>query len=238
MLMQRVLIAETSEEFGAALANLLVDTFAVQRCADGLTAMELMERFSPDVLVLDLMLPRLDGLGMLEEVRRVHPECDVMVTTRFVSDFVLAGLERLGVHYLMIEPCNLNSAAQRVRELAEASAGKLPRTPDPRSAASNLLRELGISTRRRGFVCLREAVLLYVRDPMQSVTKELYPAVGRICGCNPAQAERVIRLAIQAACDTPTEQWQQVFGHRGQSGRPSNGLFIARAAEILLSGEI
>ena len=236
MTLQRVLIADSSEEFRRELARCLSDDFAVQHCGDGKTALHLMDSFCPDVLVMDVMLPHLDGLGVLSEIAQAYPACTVLVTTRFISDYVLHSLESMGVRYVIMKPCSIRSTAQRVRDLAASCAVPMPLAPEPRSAVNNLLVNLGIPTRRRGYACLREAILLYARNPAQSVTKELYPAVAERCSGTSAQVERAIRSAIAAAWERRAGRyWQLLFPEEEARKVPrlTNALFISRIAEHL-----
>ena len=111
---------------------------------------------------------------------------------------------------------------------------------DPGSRASALLLTLGIPPKLRGFAYLKEAVILYREDPLQSVTKVLYPEVAKRCGCAPMHVERSIRSAIDAGWKRRDEQvWRLYFQADREGGirRPSNGEFISRLADSLQSQE-
>ena len=100
---------------------------------------------------------------------------------------------------------------------------------------------MGVSTKLRGYAYLREAVLLMIQNPMQSITKELYPGVAKQFSSTPTQVERSIRNAIQHAWERRNEeQWLQVFqpDKAGKIARPSNAAFISRLADRLLLDQL
>lgn len=232
----KLLIAVGNEEFRRALADALRGACQVRQCAEGNQARELLVSFRPDVLVLDLMLPGLDGISLLRWAEGEGLRTRVLATTRFASDYILQQLSQLGVGYLMLEPCDLGAVVGHIRALGAGARPRPTAGTDPRSQVSNLLLALGIPTKLRGYGYLREAVLLMVEKPTQSITKELYPEVARICGCAPAHVERSIRSAVEAAWERRDERLWRMYFPQDRSGnipRPSNGTFVTRLAESL-----
>lgn len=233
----KLLIAEGTEDFRLALAELLQGMYAVQECADGNQALEFMHSFMPDILVLDLMLPGLDGISLLQTAADAGLTPMVLATSRFVSDYVMDAVDRLGVQYLMVKPCDIRATVSRIGDLSKRiKQPQLFTQPDPRTYVSNLLLTLGIPTKLKGYGYLREAIQLMARDPDQSITKELYPAVANICGGAAVHVERSIRSAIAAAWEKRDEQlWQQFFPADGDgtTHRPTNAAFISRLADSL-----
>lgn len=236
MQMLRVLVAEEDEEFCKALAEQMQGLYQVRSCREGNEALAMLRTFKPDVLVLDLMLPGLDGISLLQDAvaSGLHPA--VLATTRFASNYILETLTRLGVGYLMMKPCDVKATVCRVADLSQRMGSPLFSHPDPRTTASNLLLSLGVPTKLRGYGYLREAVLLMAGNPDQSITKELYPAVGRLCGATPVQVERSMRSAIHAAwCQGDRQLWKLYFGpaQAGFPQKPTNAAFISRMADAL-----
>ena len=90
---KKLLIAEGTEDFRAALTDSLRGAFHLRECGDGNLAMEMLRRFQPDILVLDLMLPGLDGISLLQMAAAAGIRPMVLATTRFVSDYVLEAIE-------------------------------------------------------------------------------------------------------------------------------------------------
>lgn len=233
---RKLLIAEGSEDLRTALADLFRGSCQVQTCSDGNEARQALCRFSPDVMVLDLMLPGLDGITLLQWARDQGICPTVLATTRFCNDYVAESAQRLGVSYLMIKPCSLNAIAARVADLNRRIPTKTVTGQDPEARVGALLLALGIPTKLRGSVYLRQAILLYARDPLQSITKMLYPEVAKCCGCAPSHVERCIRSAVDAGWKKrDNEIWKLYFRQDGEGRvqRPSNGAFISRLAESL-----
>lgn len=236
MQMPRVLIAEENEEFRTALAEQMRGLYQVRTCREGNEALAVLRDYRPDVLVLDLMLPGLDGLSLLQNAASEGLRPAVLATTRFASDYILESLKRLGVGYLMIKPCDISATVCRVADLSQRMGSPLFSHPDPRITVSNLLLSLGVPTKLRGYGYLREAVLLIAGNPDQSITKELYPAVAKRCGATPVQVERSMRSAIYAAwCQGDRQLWKLYFGpaQAGFPQKPTNTAFISRLADAL-----
>lgn len=233
---RKLLIADGSEELRTALADCFRGSCQVRCCADGDAARRELCQFGPDVLVLDLMLPGFDGISLLQWAREQGIQPMVLATTRFCNDYVADAAQRLGVGYLMIKPCSLSALAARVSDLTQRTQPVVTNAQNPGARVSAMLLALGIPTKLRGCTYLREAVILYTRDPLQSVTKVLYPEVAKRCGCAATHVERCIRSAIDAGWKRRDETvWKLYFpaDPKGQIARPTNGAFISRLAESL-----
>ena len=233
---RKLLIAEESEELRGALADLFRGSCQVRCCADGSTAQRELLEFRPDVLVLDLMLPGYDGISLLQWSAEHGIRPMVLAITRFCSDYVAESAQRLGVGYLMLKPCSLSALAARVSDLNQRIRIAPELSADEGSRVSSLLLTLGIPPKLRGFAYLKEAVALYREDPLQSVTKLLYPEVAKRCGCAPMHVERSIRSAIEAGWKRRDDRvWRLYFqpDREGRIPRPSNGDFISRLADSL-----
>ena len=229
-----MLIADSSEEFGAGLADLVRGAYILRCCRDGRETMETISVFKPDILVLDLMLPGLDGISILRQAAAAGLRPMVLATSRYVSDYVVDAAQQLGVGYLMVKPCDVRATVARLGDLTQRLKQPLFSQPDPRTAVSNLLLALGVPTKLRGYAYLREAILERMRDPAQSVTKELYPCVAALCGGTAIQVERSIRSAIAAAWTRRDEQvWRLYFqpDPGGSLPRPTNTAFISRLSD-------
>ena len=230
----KMLIADSSEEFASALADMVRGAYILRRSRDGLETLEALHVFRPDILVLDLMLPGLDGISVLRQAAAAGLQPMVLATSRYVSDYVVDAAGQLGVGYLMVKPCDVRATVARLGDLSQRLRQPLFTQPDPRTAVSNLLLTLGVPTKLRGYAYLREGILERIRDPAQSVTKELYPAVAALCCATPIQVERSIRSAIAAAWSRRDEQvWRLYFqpDPDGTIPRPTNAAFLSRLAD-------
>ena len=229
-----MLIADASEEFGGALADMVRGAYILRSCRDGREALAILNSFRPDILVLDLMLPGLDGISILRQAAASGLRPMVLATSRYVSDYVVEAMSQLGVGYLMVKPCDVRATVARLGDLTQRLKQPLFTQPDPRTAVSNILLTLGVPTKLRGYTYLREAVLEKMRNPNQSITKELYPTVAALCCATPVQVERSIRSAIATAWTQRDEQvWQLYFSSHPEvrNLRPTNAAFISRLAD-------
>lgn len=236
-----LLIADSSEEFRNNLIKALQGNYRIQACQTGKEALDILRASTPDLLIMDLMLPELDGLSLLQVLADSGIHTTVLATTRLVNDYVLSVTGRLGVDYLMVKPCDIRAIVNRVRDLSNRRPRPKISAPDFRTQTTNLLVTLGVSTKLRGYAYLREAVLLMSRNPMQSITKELYPGVASQFSSTPSQVERSIRNAIQHAWERRSDEaWLQVFqpDSSGSVPRPSNAVFISRLADRLALDQV
>lgn len=196
--------------------------------------MELLQNSIPDVIVLDLMLPEIDGISLLHTIRQwdVHPT--ILATTRLISDYVIENVQKLGIGYLMVKPCDVAATAERVMDLCRKDPP--PRAVNPRSRAVSYLTSLGVPTKLKGFPFLQEGILLMANHPGMSITKELYPSIGSIFDTTGVLVERSIRTAIQRAWEhRDNEVWRRFFlaNADGDVPHPTNAQFISRLAEAL-----
>lgn len=234
--MLKLLIADSSEEFRMALADQVAGSYVIRCCQQGKEALELIGSYKPDILVLDLMLPELDGISVLQQAAELGAQPMVLATTRILNDYVQDAVNRLGVGYLMVKPCDIKATAVRLGDLTMHLKPLPPARPDIHTAVANILRRLGIATKLRGYGYLREAIPVALRQRGQLVTKEIYPAVARACDVNKEQVERCIRTAIGKAFKRRNEEiWRLYFQPEpdGTLVQPSNGAFIFALAEWL-----
>lgn len=234
--MQKLLIADASDIFISSLNDALSDQFHIRSCCDGDSAMDLLQSFQPDILVLNLSLPYKDGVTLLQETAFMPPI--VIALTCYISHYVAHSLGELGVDYVMISP-SISSLCLRLQDLA-CSYSEQPDTSDPHAVVAHHLHLLNIPTHRDGYRQLLAAIPLFAQNPQQFMTKELYPAVARICGCRDGRSvEHSMRKAIQSAWKhRDNAVWRKYFlpGPRGSIPCPSNKAFISRLAELLECG--
>lgn len=234
---QKILIADSSEDFREALADALRGAYHVRTTGDGKEALEMAKAYLPDVLILDLMIPVYDGISLLQKITEssIHPI--VLATSFYFSAYVAESLARLNVAYIMTKPCDIGAMVTRIADMSQRAETPMFSHPEPRTLVSNVLLHLGISTKLLGYGYLREAVLLIAQDASQSITKELYPAVAARCRANSGQVERSIRSAIHSAWKRRNDSvWQLYFvpDDTGLIPRPTNASFIRRLADHLV----
>ena len=230
--MHKLLIADYNEDYRMALTATLQEQYHIIACRSGTEALALLRQERPDIFVLDLMLPELDGVTLLERIsgEGIHPM--ILAVTPILSDYVFSCAQRLRIEYLVRKPCDIEAVASRILDLSRRLQVPKPQI-EPVSYITDLLLSLGISTKHDGFSYLRESIALMAKDPTQSVTKLLYPEVARIFGCHKENVERSIRTALDRAWEKrDPDKWEHYFPGAGH--RPSNAVFISRMTEALL----
>ena len=243
---RRILIADGSEEFGLKLKEALermVGWEVVGVAADGMEAVELLSGAVPDVLLLDLLLPRLDGIAVLRRAAELKPAPVCMVLTGFLTEYAASAAAGLGVRYFMAKPCKIDTVLERLTEILQAE--EQGKTQQVRRAEVNIeamvtsvIHEIGVPAHIKGYQYLREAIKIAVNDMevINAITKVLYPQVAKTFSTTPSRVERAIRHAIEVAWDRgDLETLQRFFGYTvsNAKGKPTNSEFIALIADRL-----
>lgn len=231
--MLRLLIADSTDEFRTSLADALSSEFDIRTCATGKQALDMIRREAPDILVLDLMLPELDGISLLHALSDAQRPGAVLATTRFFSEYVMGHIDRLGVQYIMMKPCDLQATICRIEDLKSTLSSRSREKTGLKGRVSALLQELSIPAKLKGYEQCREAMILLVRNPGMSITKELYPGVADAFGISAVQVERSIRTAIATGFDRGDRQKWQIYFPADCTERPSNGVFLTTIADLL-----
>ena len=240
----KILLVDANETFCAQLSSALGQNPAfdvVGTANDGECAAALLHREQPDVLIIDLLLPKLDGISVLKEASTLSKPPLGLVLTGFLTDYAAQAAEKLGVRYFISKPCNLQMVAERVLEIVEAErAEKKPFRQEAQVEAlvTSIIHEIGVPAHVKGYQYLREAILIAVddMDVINAITKVLYPQVAKTFSTTPSRVERAIRHAIELAWDRgDLETLQKFFGYTvsNTKGKPTNSEFIALIADKL-----
>ena len=249
----KVMIADPNEEFRMLLSQALADEGDIEvvgTATDGAEAFAMLAETRPDVLLLDLILPKLDGLGVLQRMAETDCHPAVLVVSAFYNEQMIARSAALGAYYFIPKPCDVGALAARVRqsvagpELRQTASGRqaayLAPEPEPdlESAVTEVIHEIGVPAHIKGYQYLREAIIITIQDMevINAVTKVLYPAVAKKFGTTPSRVERAIRHAIEVAWDRgDLETLQKFFGYTVSNikGKPTNSEFIAMIADCL-----
>ena len=239
-----VLIADTSEEFCANLTKALQSAEGFQvlgTAADGEQAITLVNQRKPDILVLDLMLSKQDGLSVLKAISSMDRRPVTLATSRFVTDYVASAAANLGVRYLMVKPCDMATLVERLEEVRGGSKQPAQRKVTPtniETLVTGIIHEIGVPAHIKGYQYLREAIIIAVNDMdvINAITKVLYPQVAKTFQTTPSRVERAIRHAIEVAWDRgDLDTLQRFFGYTvsNTKGKPTNSEFIALIADKL-----
>ena len=247
----RIFLTDDNDEIRAALHKYLEaqeDMIISGEAANGVEALQRLPECPSDVIILDLIMPQMDGFGVLEQVQRIPPEQRprvIALTALGREDFIARALP-LGVNYYMVKPVEMSQLMDRVRDSARQMEGvceeppELPPPPSPNvdDRMSNIFLSLGIPAHIKGYQFLREGVRLVIEQPdrINRITKELYPSIARRYATSPSKVERAIRHAIEVAWSRGrVESLSRAFGCRVAipEDKPTNGEFIALIADKL-----
>jgi len=216
---------------------------------NGFSVLEAVDRHSPDVLVLDIIMPHLDGLGVLERMQDLDSPPKVIALSEFGEEAVLRQVMRLGASYCMLKPFNPQVLLERIRcfhasfdvffeedtpfNLAGQNESSLQQT------ISEMLREVGVPAHLRGYLYIRHAISMAVADPsaLTGITKNMYPEIAIVFQTTPHRVERAIRHAITVAWQRNTTETVKRFFRQtilDRKGKPTNLEFIALMTDKLL----
>ena len=245
----RVMLADDN----SSILRLLTDYFArkeeievVATVSDGTEIVAAVREHAPDVLVMDIIMPRRDGFMALEELSKLEGELrpKVIVLTGLARDDFIMRAIKLGASYYMVKPFDMHLLYNRILEVAGqtaalASDGAKESAPPAESVddrITNLFLTLGIPAHIKGYQYLREAVLMVLndRDVINRITKELYPGVARRFDTSASKVERAMRHAIEVAWSRGRlDAVNKMYGYKvfDVMDKPTNGEFISCVAE-------
>ena len=241
-----VIIADSAEEFCAGLSAALqrAEGFQVLGTAtDGEQAIRLVTECKPNILVLDMMLAKKDGIGVLKAISSLPDRPLVLATSGFITDYVASSIAGLGVQYLMLKPCDVSALVERLEDIRGGQALRQAPKNHPgqtsiEAMVTNIIHEIGVPAHIKGYQYLREAIMIAVEDMdvINAITKVLYPQVAKAFQTTPSRVERAIRHAIEVAWDRgDLDTLQRFFGYTvsNTKGKPTNSEFIALIADKL-----
>lgn len=228
--MQSVLIVDPREDIRREYEKGLRQCgYQALTCAGAEEGAGLLREHRPQVLILNPYLYGIDGITFLEEIQDLKPDVVITVSTDYPAYMRLRLLE-LGVGYLLLSPCSIEVITRRVKDMLQKSA--LPVPPEAGQIVAKHLRILGFSNQ----LGVRQTVVgvpLFAQDRTQRMTKDLYPAIAKLCGCNNwNQVESDIRdMKKKLWKKRDKKVWDRYFP--GVTSCPTNHVFISRLADIL-----
>ena len=233
----KIMLADADGEARSMLQDALEKTgrFAViASTGDGNEALRLAGEAKPDILVLDLILPGLDGLSVLSRLEGEQLPL-VLVTSSFVTQEVAAQAGDLGASMFTSKPYGEDAMVESLLRLAEKADPRV-HAPGLEELVTSIIHEVGVPAHIKGYQYVREAIMITVEnmDVINSVTKILYPEVAKRYHTTPSRVERAIRHAIEVAWDRgDLETLQKFFGYTvsNAKGKPTNSEFIAMISD-------
>ena len=236
-----VLLADSSAEYRMALREKMEesgDFRVVGETEDGQLAVQMVRELKPQILVLDAMLPSLDGMAVLRTLREHEEQPCCIMLSAFCAERFQHEAERLGVYIFLPKPVNTESLMEHMRRALRPEEPAAPVLPQLEGQVTAIIHEIGVPAHIKGYQYLREAIIITVQDMdvINAVTKVLYPEVAKRFCTTPSRVERAIRHAIEVAWDRgDLETLQKYFGYTVNSakGKPTNSEFIAMIADRL-----
>lgn len=251
-----VAIVDDNERMVNLLEDILkedADIEVVGKSENGIDALDMIKEKKPDVVLLDLIMPKLDGLGVMEKVRRdseFKKNPSFIVITAIGQEGVTESAFELGANYYIMKPFDSNAVLSRIKQIKRKSHTRL--TDSHRVSAyenksdymernleadvTNIIHEIGVPAHIKGYQYLRDAIMMSVNDAemLNSITKLLYPSIAKRHKTTPSRVERAIRHAIEVAWSRgKMDTIDELFGYTVSNGKgkPTNSEFVALIAD-------
>lgn len=255
----KVLIADDNKDFVDILRDFFErqeDINVVGVAYNGLETLDMISSETPDLVILDIIMPHLDGIGVLERLatRDYINRPKTIMLTAFGQESMTQRAVELGADYFILKPFDLDTLTNRIRQLfndvvtvskpVPAIIGyqqPLVRSRNLDLEVTNIIHQMGVPAHVKGYQYLRDAILLVVNEVslLGAITKELYPGIALKYQTTSSRVERAIRHAIELAWDRGNvEMMNKFFGYtiNIERGKPTNSEFIAMVADKLRIG--
>ncbi|MDR0879877.1 MAG: sporulation transcription factor Spo0A [Clostridioides sp.] len=256
----KIVLADDNKDFCQVLNEYLCneeDIEVLGIAKDGIEALDLVKKTQPDLLVLDIIMPHLDGLGVLEKLNTMDIQKlpKVIVLSAVGQDKITQNAINLGADYYIVKPFDFVVFINRIRELVSNRSVKMEQRHSFESSQmsrgdfvknsgnieteiTNIIHEIGVPAHIKGYLYLREAIKMVIENVelLGAVTKELYPSIAKKFNTTPSRVERAIRHAIEVAWSRgKVDTINQLFGYtvHNTKGKPTNSEFIAMISDKL-----
>ena len=231
----------------------------VGKADNGEDAYNMIVRTKPDIVLMDVIMPRLDGISVMEKVRndtQMKGAPSFIIVTAASSQDVTEDAFRLGANYYIMKPFNRDVILDKINRVSRGRlrAVNVPGLPDMErkvqpyldkaaymeqnleTDVTQMLHGIGIPAHIKGYQYLREAIIMSVQDQemLSSVTKILYPTIAKRQQTTPSRVERAIRHAIEVAWSRgKMDTINALFGYTVSNGKgkPTNSEFVALIAD-------
>ena len=209
---------------------------------NGKDGLSLIEKNKYDVVLLDLIMPGMDGIKLLEEVNKKEIDTRIIVLTSYNSPEVIRKVSGLGIKYFMLKPFELSELENKILEYSNNDVYN-KKTIDLyysnlQMSITKLLHELGVPSHIKGYNYIREGISLIYNSPdlASAITKELYPMISKKYHTTPSRVERAIRHAIEVSWNRANwELMEEIFGYSVDidKAKATNSEFIVTLADKL-----
>jgi len=240
----RVLVADDNKEFCQLVSqaiNIQEDMECIACVHDGQAAVRAISELAPDLIILDHVMPVLDGIGVLEAIRPFEARPRILMLTAFGQEHLVQRASELGADYYLMKPFDFPTLIERIRQVSNPRLAMMTFQMEKRRQmverqVAQLLSSLGVPPHFKGYTYLRDAITSVVLEPelLGAVTTALYPQVARQRNTTSTKVERAIRHAIESTWVKGNLQFiDELFAHTvdADKGKPTNSSFIARLAD-------
>lgn len=244
----KILIADENQSSRAVLREELKGQgYAnIYEASNGEEALNMITSVAPEIVLIDILLSKLDGIGVIRQVRKnLGEDAPIFIVMSMVGNHnMLIEANNAGAAMCMIKPINTESLAHHIETLLPTSYSFASVQSDDLGASdletqvTKIIHQIGVPAHIKGYQYLRTAIILTVNDGdiINSVTKILYPTVAKKYQTTTSRVERAIRHAIEVAWDRgDVDVLNSYFGYtiQGNRGKPTNSEFIAMIADNL-----
>lgn len=248
-----VMIADDDQKMTARLTERLAqeeDLVLAAVTGDGADALKMVREIKPDVLLLDTILPSLDGMALLERLEKKEKEqTSVIILSAFGKDALAEEAFSMGAKYFLLKPFDAESLLQKIRQCRTQKpserffpirdwrkSGEGRENISLEMVVTDIIHEIGVPAHIKGYQYLRDSILMAVHDMdiLNSITKQLYPAIAVQNHTTASRVERAIRHAIEVAWSRgKMDTIDALFGYtvNAGKGKPTNSEFIALIAD-------
>ncbi len=240
----KLLIAESERELSSALTDFFQASPELELCGvahDGMQALAMVLEKQPDIVVLDLILPLLDGISVLVRIRDAplpRPP-RIIVTAQVNTEEITARALRLGACYYILKPYSLEDLQERILWFAEPAAAACLPAGNFRDKLRRALRELRTPPNIRGFSYMIEAAEILSQEKMPcSITKVVYPEVARRCDTTAECVESAVRKTIRKIYEKDSPALRILTDREEGAGRLSNAKFLLLLVEKVQDGSL
>ena len=207
-----VLLADASAEYRMALREKMEesgDFRIVGEAEDGQHTLQMVREMKPQVLVLDGMLPVLDGMAVLRAVQEQPKKPCCIMLSAFCAESFQHEAERLGVYMFLPKPVNTDSLMEHIRRAMRPEEASAPALPQLEGQVTAIIHEIGVPAHIKGYQYLREAIMITVQDMdvINAVTKVLYPEVAKRFCTTPSRVERALTSASSRSAIKSRTSW-------------------------------
>lgn len=261
-----VVIIDDNREFCSIINDYLTnheDIIVNGTGNNGDEALKLIIEKKPDLVLLDIIMPKLDGLGVLEKLNsmKFEPMPKIIILSAVGQDKITQRALELGADYYVIKPIDMSVLVERIRQMIGSTTwssetmqpaliigetnskfnsivNELYEPIDSKEEITRIIHEIGIPAHIKGYMYLREAISMVMNDMdlLSAVTKELYPSIAKKHNTTASRVERAIRHAIEVGwLRGKIETINKIFGYtiNNGKGKPTNSEFIAMVADKL-----